>query len=198
LVTLAGNRDSTQQSGDVTTYSLQTHIDHHLAGRLTDADAFRCEFARTAYEVLLTALEHLDAVPRTEPFWRNTNGNPTLTKLDDYCRELVAGHHHANWAHKTLAYLKSFFYCSNDFGSEHFAELFTQGDTQPETITVAAFYVYSLTGYDTSDELGRLLARLGLKSRVPALVNSQSQSADVWVQKWAETVIESSVGESAS
>jgi hypothetical protein len=47
-------------------------------------------FSARAYEALLTGLSRLNELPRTNPFWRNTNNRPTIYKLGEFCQMKLA------------------------------------------------------------------------------------------------------------
>jgi len=83
------------------------------------------EFARFAYQAILTGLERLNQLPRSHPFWRNTNRRPTIYKLGEFCRLELAIAPGDSELLKAAALLPVW-HGSNDFGQEDWLELCRQ------------------------------------------------------------------------
>jgi hypothetical protein len=44
------------------------------------------DFLSTALESIFASLQRLNRLPRTDPFWHNTNRRPTVYKLHEFCQ----------------------------------------------------------------------------------------------------------------
>lgn len=62
----------------------------HAAAATTVRTIAGDEFYRRAYYSVLANLRRLNQLPRTHPFWTNTNLRPTYPKLAEYCEMLLA------------------------------------------------------------------------------------------------------------
>jgi hypothetical protein len=56
--------------------------------------SLRCcpDFVAIVKSVLLESLKRLNQLPRTDPFWKNTNLRPTTPKLSSYCSDVLTQH----------------------------------------------------------------------------------------------------------
>src|SRR5262245_55311327 len=71
---------------------------YHLKDIVADLKVFRevasrnkvpDDLAHLVVKAIVDGLHRLDALPREEPFWDDTNRRPTLGKLREFCTHLV-------------------------------------------------------------------------------------------------------------
>ena len=123
------------------------------------------EFARFAYQAILTGLERLNQLPRSHPFWRNTNRRPTIYKLGEFCRmelDITPGDPELLQA----AALLSVWHDRNDFGQEAWLELCRQPGFDLRWPLYAALTT-ELTAYPTAEQTAVFL-RAQVRRRHPS------------------------------
>ena len=115
---------------------------------------------RAVRQHLRAGLARVAAIPRTDPFWVGTNGEPSLTKVERLHEARLRadpGDVEARWTLFALVVA----HAANDFGAPYLEPLIgTDPDALP-MLRVAARWVRDATGYDTSAGLQALEARAG-------------------------------------
>ncbi len=153
-----------------TTFSVQ-HLDPGFAARLREA--------------IVDGLYWLDAVPRGDPFWADTNRRPTLSKLFDLAGQAVRQRpteERACWAYAAV----SLSYCCNDFGLPGWQGLHDLRRLEAAWPVEAAFHVYCCSGVVTSPALAGFLAGKGLsvaaRNALEALEARNGGQSGGWVE----------------
>src|SRR5262245_47153596 len=78
-------------------------------------------YVEKAARVIFQSCRRLNQLPRSDPFWENTNLRPTVYKVPEFCQRLLAEDPGDTLALWTLASLSTF-WGANDFGQEHRSE----------------------------------------------------------------------------
>ncbi|MBC6458008.1 hypothetical protein [Actinomadura sp. HBU206391] len=107
---------------------------------------------------LRAALAALDALPRTDEFWAGwANDRPTITKLWEYARYRLDRDPDDRLAGRTLVAL-ALSYGANDGGLPHLTAEVTADATVVGDAVIAAQWIWSQIGIDTTYELRRTLS----------------------------------------
>lgn len=110
-------------------------------------------------EAVYRGLQRLNALPRNDPFWHNTNCRPTLGKLSSFLRSVVQenpSNHEARWA---LCVLSS----TARPRPENWAVIFRSGWCELLSIYRLAL-LYELYGEETGEDFGRFVREVGAEN----------------------------------
>ncbi len=169
---------------------LATHLAQHLellgegyASQYPQCSAF-CVRARQS---MLESLRRLNAVPRSDPLWTNTNLRPSVHKLSDYCRRLLGENPREGSALWTLAALRVSA-GEEGFGGEHWRALAALGESDVGWPICAALLQGGPAG--TSDAaLAELLRDMRAIEAARPLLREFADSASPHVAAWAARVL---------
>jgi hypothetical protein len=118
------------------------------------------DLVRKIRTYLRQGLIRLNAVPENDPFWANSNRNPTLSKLGDYLKRHNQHYRPIDGESEWIEVAYALHYCSNDFGRRHLEHLVELDVENIQWLIAAARWVWELTGYDTTDFLKQSLEGL--------------------------------------
>jgi len=110
-------------------------------------------------KAILDGLMRLDALPRCDPFWNNTNDRATIYKLDEFCRELLGQNHDDARAAWTLIGLDLLHW--RDLDVAHWKPLAQQGQLKSSLLIEAGLWFHTHSGTSAS-EFAAFLRDLGL------------------------------------
>jgi hypothetical protein len=126
-----------------------------FSGRHLD-DAFAGRLRRALYDGLC----RLDALPRNDPFWVDTNRRPTLGKIRELAGQLLGRGTADAWACWAFA-ATSVLWCSNDFGLPGWRGLHTLGLLDMAWPVQAACRLRFDSGFDPGAALASFLVEVG-------------------------------------
>ena len=154
----------------MSSFPIDEYFESEIRGSvLGPADLSKDDVFARAARGLRDVLRRLDALPRTDPFWKDTNERATIHKLRRYCAVVTArdpGDVEAWWCHVGL----DLWFGANTFGSAGFKGLHALGLLDPSWPVKAAMDLYRSTGFDASELLGRLAVDLGIEAEILAVL----------------------------
>jgi len=142
---------------------------------------------RKVGECIFESLQRLNTLPRTDPFWRNTNKRPTIFKLSEFGRDLLklnADDRQALWLKASLAV----FYGAHDFGSENWKRLRELGDFDVSWAVLAGLWNEVNLGFGPGGTASLLLEMEATEEARP-LLELCAGSKSVFISEWAQGVL---------
>ena len=144
-------------------------------------------FGRLAVDTLLRAHERLNALPRSDSFWENTNRRPTQFKITDFCNRLLSSNPHDVDALRTLAVLQSVHY-QNDFGQRYWARLIALGEETSRIPTLAALLT-ALFAYRSAAQWAAFILQVERVDEGRPLVEAFAESSNERIAGWGRRAI---------
>ena len=144
-------------------------------------------FAQLAYDSLLAGMERMNELPRSDPFWENTNNRPTIFKLPQFReRELApgTGSDEALWT----AVFSHIWHGPNDFGERWWLELSRRGSLDVRWPVYAALTIH-LTASSTIEQLPDFLRKSKMREAAVPVIHTIAREADGDAVMWAESVL---------
>jgi hypothetical protein len=138
---------------------------------------------------LRAGLYRLNRVPTDDPFWRGTNGAPTLFKLGLYCRQVMARDPADDDARWTLIAI-DWHYGDSDFGRRALFPLIARETGHLRWLVSGARHVQLSCGCDTCAPLQETV--LLLQARVPnfdAQVRAFARANDPMLRRTAQIAL---------
>ena len=155
------------------------------------AEAFRLgckQLLRRTGECIFESLQRLNQLPRTDPFWRNTNKRPTIFKLDQFGRrelDIKPDDRQALWMLAAL----DVFHGSNSFGRAYWMRLQKLGDFDITWALLAGLWAEVNFGIGSS-EMAKLLIEMESVGEARPLLELFAESRSEQITVWAEAVLE--------
>jgi len=112
-------------------------------------------FCELAMSSILDSLRRLNRLPRTDPFWVNTNKRPTIYKLPDFCKGILIDEPHDVLSLWTLGSITVWSY-SNQFGQHYWERLYRLGQVELTSALTAALLI-QITSNDTAQQFAEFL-----------------------------------------
>jgi hypothetical protein len=166
----------------------EDYFDEVLKGRWPLVSLSGESLESRCLRLIRDGLLNLDKLPRSDPFWDNTNKEATVYKLADYSADLSEKHPRSPdgpWLGIALAVL----YCANDFGSEGFKSLQRlDSDCFEVALPIeAAYAVYARSFFDTSSHCALTIREMGLVQAALDYIEDMKPS-DVGRLKWFDSL----------
>ena len=138
--------------------------------------------------VLLKAFMDLDSLPRTDPFWRNTNMKTTMFKTCDYfSRKLSADPGDCPTAWICLAF--NLGWVGEPVDARLWRPLFDSGEATGEQLIRVASNAPAFFTDENVASLARLIGALRLKSSCETALQTMVHEGDNHVKEWAQRVL---------
>src|SRR6266511_3203558 len=125
------------------------------------ADILGKELYARMQGAIVDGLRRLDALPRSDPFWRDSNGRATHFKLRDYCNRMIASDPRDARALWTMIGL-DILHGVNPLATGYWKRLRDLGAFKIEWLVRMAWWLEASTGEETASPLGREIGELGL------------------------------------
>ena len=186
-----------QQNEVLTDEALHSHFMEHL-GFLNRSDYVSqypgCElFCAKASASIFECLCQLNHLPRTDPFWTNTNRRPTLYKLNDYCRLVLENNPQDTLALWTMAAL-AVTWGVDGFGYEQWKALHALDNFDVAWPICAALLQGGHAGISDA-VLARLLLDIGAVEAAMPLLQRYADSDVGNIGAWAKRVLDALHGD---
>ena len=118
--------------------------------------ALGCEaFCKFAMTCIFESLRRLNRQPRTDPIWANTNNRPTIYKVSEFCRQILAGDPDDFLSLWTLGCMAVWAY-GNRFGQHYWKRLYRLGRLELPSALHAALLI-QITANHTAQQFAELL-----------------------------------------
>ena len=158
-----------------------------LEGALADLHTLGVDrFIVRATESILSSLRRLNNLPRSDPFWLNTNNRPTIFKLCEFCKRILRTDPGDKLALWTLGSLQVFF-GSDDFGQHYWKDLYAAGDFDM-CLAVFASLLSELNVGAMEKALSKLLTETDSIKEVTPLLERLRGSSSRRIAEWAEAL----------
>lgn len=143
------------------------------------------DFVVMLAESIYTCLRRLNQLPRSDPFWENTNRKPTFYKLTGFCRKVLLKQDPFD-TYALLATIALYL----DSGSLQLCEqewknLRHSRDFQGNWLVYAAYELNCCTGMDPSSELVCLAKELQIEDAATALLETMSRGPGLFMRRFA-------------
>jgi hypothetical protein len=140
-----------------------------------------------AGESILSSLRRLNELPRTDPFWENTNRRPTVYKLHDFCNRLLRDNPQDVLALWTIASL-NLLWGVDELSQDQWKRLHDIGNFDVSWVVHAGLFSYLNAGIE-ADDLAKLLIDMnGVEESKPLLHAFSKSEADL-VADWGKKVL---------
>lgn len=149
--------------------------------------SLRCcpNFVALVKDVLLESLKRLNQLPRTNPFWKNTNLRPTIPKLGSYCSDVLIQHPDDLLALLTQAVLGIAH--AGEFETQHWVRLFKLQAVGIETVAFAAM-VLEVEGAPSIAEFTMFLTETNTADEVKQIIRAAIVNGGDFFAGWGRSV----------
>jgi hypothetical protein len=139
-------------------------------------------FLSTALESIFASLQRLNRLPRTDPFWRNTNRRPTVYKLNEFCQLVLQRDPNDALALWTVIAMR-IFHGRDNFYPREWRRLYESGQLETGQVVCAAL-CSGLTGGDTEGFI-ELLIEIGAVEEARTMLEQFRASGSELIAEWA-------------
>lgn len=179
----------TEESNFMNEEKLQDYFERALGDScLKDVDPSGDDVRARALHAVWDGLERLDALPRSDPFWRGSNGRATVGKLHEFCCRLLADDPRDARALWTSAGME-LWWCSNEFGMIAWSGLHELELLDPRWPVQAALNLQWSSGVISVRGLASFLDRHGLWAQAMPCLDEMIQSKETFARSWAREVV---------
>lgn len=140
----------------------------------------------TIRDVLIRSLQRLNALPRSDPFWINTNLRPTVFKLPEFCARIVQREPDDVLSLWTMSALQIAHWGNFDPG--HWAQLYRLSEVSLDMAAFAAM-VLEAEGSPTSEDFAEFLMVTGNHDAIGSLLAETVEDGGELLSDWRNGVL---------
>ena len=165
---------------------------HHYHPDIVEALAYlssrpiSAEFLSVLKGSMFLSLQHLNRLPRNDPFWRNTNFRPTVPKLREFCEKVLSGDPHDVTSLLTITAMIIFH--TGEFQRGRWIELLALNAVSVLWVVFAAMFMEAC-GADDSDQFAEFVNSSGMQSAITPLLKEIARSGGKLLSQWSDSVI---------
>lgn len=148
--------------------------------------AIRKDFYSGLRASLFLALKRLNQLPRTDPFWSNTNRRPTLYKLPAFCERTLSANPHdieALLAITALAVISV-----GEFRQGRWTQLLGRNAVSAKWVVFAAMLM-EMTGSVDTHHLAECAKAAGREAEVVSELNEAARNGGAAIAGWANQML---------
>jgi hypothetical protein len=146
------------------------------------------EFLATFKDSIFQSAQRLNKLPRTDPFWHNTNLRPTVFKLTAFCERILSTEPNDTLALLTISAMTIFH--TSDFQRGRWTQLHALNAVSPQLIVFAAMLL-EVSGADDRNEFSEFINSTGTSAAVTPLLNEIANHGGKLLSDWSLSVIAS-------
>jgi hypothetical protein len=144
------------------------------------------EFLSDLKNALFLSLQRLNQLPRTNPFWRNSNLRPTIFKVGEFC-EGVLSREPAD-VPSLLAISAMTIFHTSEFRWGRWTQLLALNAVSLEWIVFAAMYM-EVCGADDSGEFAEFVGSSGMRTAITPLLAKIGEDSGSLLSRWSYNVL---------
>ena len=189
---LATYLDESLESSSISLLSDYPDNQRHYHPELVEALAYlssrriSAEFLSGLKNSMLLSLQRLNQVPRTDPFWKNTNLRPTVFKLTEFCERKLDGD--PDDVPSLLTITAMIIFHTGEFQRGRWTELLSLETVSPEWIVFAAMLL-EVCGADDSSEFAEFVNSSGMRATITSLLLEIGKNGGGFLSRWSHNVI---------
>jgi hypothetical protein len=145
------------------------------------------EFLSVLKNALCLTLKCLNQLPRTDPFWVNTNRRPTFLRLTEYCDRVLAQDPNDVGALLTITAITAF--RTGEFKRGRWAQLWELNAVSVEFIVFGAMFM-EMCGAVDSHDLAELVVANRLENRILPELTAAAQRGGKLLAEWVGEVLD--------
>lgn len=138
---------------------IESYLQRALSAYLPPDKSVDPALAQRIYECIKNGLNRINEIPRYDPLWRGTNGEPTIGKMQEFASKLLARDpkdFNARWS--LVAY--SLHVGENHFAAAYLEPLIQEDFKNLRWLVAGARWLYLNTGVQTLPRLREWLRKL--------------------------------------
>ena len=146
------------------------------------------EFLATFKNSIFQSLQRLNQLPRTDPFWHNTNLRPTVPKVAEFCEKILFTQPDDVLSLLTISAMTIFH--TSEFERGRWKELHALNAVSLEMIVFAAMLL-EIAGADDRREFSEFINATDTRAAVMPLIEEVASHGGKLLSEWSRSVMAS-------